>query len=214
MKKFFISFLMVNLLLGSTLSFASYYYPPTKTTGALGGAAVGALAGQLIGRNSKGTAIGAGIGALAGLGWGAYKQKQQEEFQRSLANSNVRVSSSGDAIKLNLPGGVTFNTNSATISSGFYNSLDSIANVLIRYPESSIQVAGFTDSTGDYSYNMELSKNRAAAVANYLARRGVDPSRLLVFGYGPEYPVATNGNAQGRSMNRRVEVIVLPPNAR
>lgn len=184
----------------------------SKTTGSLGGAAVGALAGQLIGGNTKGTLIGAGIGALAGLGWGAYRDKQEAELRDRLRNSNVEVKREGDYINLTLPGGVTFQTNSSTISPGFYEPLNSIASVLVQYPESRVEVLGFTDNVGSPAYNLTLSQKRAGSVANYMVRRGVNSGRVSITGYGANYFVASNDNPQGRALNRRVEIKILPPN--
>lgn len=182
-----------------------------KTTGTAGGAALGALAGQLIGKDTKSTLIGAGIGALAGLGWGAYKDKQEQELREKLQYTDVNVSKEGDYIKLTLPGGVTFQTNSSKISQGFYQPLDSIASVLVQYPESRIVVAGFTDSTGSPQYNADLSQKRAQSVASYLTKRGVASGRLMATGYGASNFIADNSTEQGRAMNRRVEIKILPP---
>ncbi|MGL5964158.1 MAG: OmpA family protein [Fusobacteriaceae bacterium] len=183
-----------------------------KTGGTLSGAAAGALAGQLIGGNTKGTLIGAGIGALAGLGWGAYRDKQEAELRERLRNSNVDVRREGDYISLTLPGGVTFQTNSSTVASSFYEPLNSIASVLIQYPESIIQVYGFTDNVGSPDYNLSLSQKRSSSVATYLTRRGVNSGRISTTGYGANYFVASNDSAQGRALNRRVEIKILPPN--
>lgn len=184
----------------------------SKTTGTLGGAAVGALAGQLIGGNTKGTLIGAGIGALAGLGWGAYRDQQESELRSKLRNSNVEIRREGDYINLTLPGGVTFQTNSSTIAPNFYEPLNSIASVLVQYPESRIQVLGFTDNVGSPDYNLTLSQKRAGSVANYLVRRGVNSGRVFTSGYGANYFIANNNTPEGRAINRRVEIRILPPN--
>jgi chemotaxis protein MotB len=183
-----------------------------KAVGTAGGAAAGALVGQLIGQNTKGTLIGAGIGALAGLGWGAYKDEQAKALKQQLAGTEVGISTEGEAINLNLPGGVTFATNSATINPSFYTALDSICNVLVQYPETRIQVSGFTDNTGALAYNRTLSQERAQSVANYIVRRGVNPSRITAIGFGPDMPIASNATAAGRAQNRRVELQILPLN--
>lgn len=208
-KKFLAGVMLAGVLTGCTNT-------PTgmnnKAVGTAGGAAAGALVGQLIGHSTKGTLIGAGIGALAGLGWGAYRDEQEKALRQQLAGTEVGIRREGDAINLNLPGGVTFATNSATINTGFYGPLDSICNVLIQYPETRIQVSGFTDSTGPLSYNKALSLQRAQSVANYLVRRGVNPARITAVGFGPEMPIASNSTASGRAQNRRVEVQILPLN--
>lgn len=181
-----------------------------KTSGTAGGAAAGALIGQLIGKDTKGTLIGAGIGALAGLGWGAYRDRQEQELRERLKNTEVQVSQQGENLNLSLPGGVTFATDSAKIVPSFYEPLNSIATVLVNYPETRVIVNGYTDNTGSADYNLTLSEKRAASVRNYLIQQGVSTRRISSVGYGEEYPRATNSTASGRAENRRVEIEILP----
>ena len=75
-------------------------------------------------------------------------------------------------------------------------------------------IEGFTDSTGSVEYNQRLSERRAEAVRNVLAGQGIDPRRLMIRGYGVEYPVASNETAEGRQRNRRVEVIISDEDGR
>ena len=208
-KKIAAVLLSMSLLSACTATGTGMNYN-NKTTGTAGGAAVGALLGQVIGKDTKGTLIGAGIGALAGLGWGAYRDKQEQELRQRLQNTEVQITNQGNYINLNLPGGVTFATNSATINGGFYNPLNSIAYVLNQYPETRILVAGFTDNTGSLSYNQTLSVQRAQSVANYLISKGVNPMRVSAQGYGPSNPIVNNGTAAGRAQNRRVEIQIYP----
>ena len=177
------------LLAGSLFGACTATGYNNKTTGTAGGAAVGALIGQAIGQDTKGTLIGAGIGALAGLGWGAYKDQQTKELQARLQNTQVKVTDEGNYINLNLPGGVTFPTNGYVIGNGFYGPLNDIASVLNQYPETRIVISGNTDNTGAYSYNMDLSVKRARSVADYLVRRGVNPNRITINGFGPDRPI-------------------------
>lgn len=183
-----------------------------KTSGTAGGAAAGALIGQLIGKDTKGTLIGAGIGALAGLGWGAYRDTQEKELRERLKNTEVEVSREGDNLNLYLPGGVTFATNSANIASNFYGPLNSIASVLVQYPETRIVVNGYTDNTGAASYNLDLSQRRANSVRDYFISQGVESYRVTSVGHGINNPRATNSTAAGRAENRRVEIQILPLN--
>ncbi|STO32299.1 Inner membrane lipoprotein YiaD precursor [Fusobacterium necrogenes] len=183
-----------------------------KTSGTAGGAAAGALIGQLIGKDTKGTLIGAGIGALAGLGWGAYRDNQEQELRERLKNTEVEVNREGDNLNLYLPGGVTFATNSANIASNFYDPLNSIATVLVQYPETRIIVNGYTDNTGAASYNLDLSQRRANSVRDYFISQGVASYRVTAVGHGINNPRATNNTAAGRAENRRVEIQILPLN--
>lgn len=180
------------------------------TGGAAGGAAVGALAGQIIGKDTKGTLIGAAVGSLLGMGWGAYKDNQARELKAALKGTQAEVRNDGNALVVNLPGGVTFASDSANISSGFYSVLNGVAQTLVRYPETRIQVNGYTDSTGGDAHNQELSQRRANSVAQYLISQGVSSNRIVANGFGSSNPIASNATPEGRQANRRVEVRILP----
>lgn len=159
-----------------------------------------------------GRIVGAGIGGVAG-GVIGYKMDQQiRELKEQTAGSGVDVSETpdGQAILVNLPDGVTFAVDSTTINRSFQATLDQVANSLIRYPDSLIDVYGHTDSTGAEGYNQALSERRAKAVADYLAMRGVPAARIRHQGFGEQYPVADNTTPEGRSRNRRVEIKITP----
>lgn len=175
-----------------------------------GGAAVGALAGQIIGKDTKGTLIGAAVGSLLGMGWGAYRDNQERELKAKLQGTQAQVKKDGNALVINLPGGVTFASDSADISSGFYSVLNRIAQSLNNYPETRIQVNGYTDSTGKDAHNQELSQRRANTVAQYLIVQGVSSSRIVANGFGSSNPIASNSTPDGRLQNRRVEIKILP----
>jgi len=154
------------------------------TAGGAGGAAVGALAGQIIGKDTKGTLIGAAVGSLLGMGWGAYKDNQARELKAALKGTQAEVRNDGNALVVNLPGGVTFASDSANISSGFYSALNGVAQTLIKYPETRIQINGYTDSTGGDAHNQELSQRRANSVAQYWqydTARQIPQERTLSF---------------------------------
>jgi len=179
--------------------------------GTAGGAGLGYLLGDIIGGKTA-RIIGAGIGGAAG-GVVGYKMDQQiKELKEVTAGTGVEVEQEGDYINLNLPNGVTFPVNSSEISPSFRNTLDGIAQSLVNYPDSLIDVYGFTDNTGTDAYNLQLSQQRAQAVANYLSYRGVPSSRIATKGFGedPHYFVASNDTEEGRAMNRRVEIKILP----
>ena len=181
------------------------------TAGAAIGAATGAVAGLLTGDHSaKRAVIGAGIGALAGGSAGAYMDKQEAELRRKLRGTGVSVTRQGDNITLNMPGNVTFRTDSADLNARFFEVLDSVALVLEEYNKTVVHVNGFTDSTGPADYNQSLSQRRASAVASYLRSRGIQPQRLVTRGFGERHPVASNETAAGRSQNRRVELTLEP----
>ena len=183
----------------------------TAAGGVLGGT-LGYLLGDLIGGSTAARIIGAGIGGTAGAVIGDQFDDQIRELDEQTAGTGVDVSELGDqeAILVNLPDGVTFAVDSAEISPSFRSTLDVIANSLIKYPNSLIDVLGHTDSTGSDSYNQQLSKRRADAVRNYLVQRGVSSARIETIGYGEQYPRASNDTAEGRALNRRVEIKITP----
>lgn len=194
------------------------YTGEEKTSKTAKGAAIGAVAGAVIGIASGDSArerreralIGAGIGGLSGAAIGNYMDRQEAELRRRLEGTGVSVTRHGDNITLNMPGNVTFATDSAALDSGFFEVLDSVALVLDEYNQTLIEVAGHTDSTGPESYNQRLSEQRAQAVGRYLGSQGVDQRRLIVRGYGESYPIASNDTASGRQQNRRVELTLVP----
>ena len=152
------------------------------------------------------------IGGVGGAAIGYTMDKQIKELKEQTAGSGVDVSEIGDGqgILVNLPDGVTFAVNSTTISPTFQSTLDTIANSMVQYPNSLVDVMGHTDSTGSDAYNEDLSKRRADAVAGYLTLRGVSRARIATIGYGERYPVAENATEEGRARNRRVEIKITP----
>jgi outer membrane protein OmpA-like peptidoglycan-associated protein len=190
----------------------------TKTTsatyGALIGAGAGAAVGMISGRDAKQrrqrALIGAGVGALAGGAVGAYMDKQEDELRKVMRDSGVTVTRKGDDIILNMPGNVTFRTDSADLNSQFYKVLDGVAQVAKKYDKTIIEVAGHTDSTGTADYNRQLSQRRATSVADYLMTRGVAQARIMTAAGGEDHPIASNATEQGRTANRRVEVTLAP----
>lgn len=185
---------------------------PTHTgQGAAVGAGIGAVIGAISGGDRlKRVAIGAGIGALTGAAVGSYMDRNEEELRRTLAGSGVSVTRRGDQIILNMPGQVTFDFDSAALKPEFFEVLDSVALVLEEFDRTVLVIDGHTDSTGSRSYNLRLSEQRADTVGRYLISRGVNPARIATYGYGPDHPVAGNETADGRAMNRRVELTLMP----
>jgi outer membrane protein OmpA-like peptidoglycan-associated protein len=109
-----------------------------------------------------------------------------------------------------MPGNITFATNSADLNSSFFAVLDSVGLVLKEYNKSVVEVAGHTDNTGGKQLNQSLSDRRAATVANYLTGRGIGAKRFITVGAADNHPVATNATPEGRQLNRRVELTIVP----
>jgi outer membrane protein OmpA-like peptidoglycan-associated protein len=177
------------------------------TAGVVGGLVIGGLLGGGTGR-----ILGAGIGGLAGASVGYTMDKQIKELKEQTAGSGVDIKpvDDGQAILVNLPSGVTFDTDSTVIKPAFRDTLDTVSTSLNKYPNSLIDVYGHTDSTGTDPYNQTLSENRARVVADYLTGRGVNPARIRSTGFGKTQPVASNDTPAGRAATRRVELKIVP----
>lgn len=180
-------------------------------TGALLGGVAGAIAGKATSNHStKRTLIGGAVGALAGYGVGTYMDKQQADLNQELKGSGIKVERQGDNINLNMPGNITFDTGKANIKSNFSPVLSDIANVMVKYPETNIEVQGHTDNVGSDTDNLKLSQQRAQSVSSALGSLGVDSNRIKSVGYGESAPAASNDTPAGRETNRRVEIKIIP----
>ena len=184
------------------------------TKGALIGAGIGAVVGLITGDDAverrQHALIGAGLGALAGGAVGAYQDKQEAALRAELEGTGVSVHRSGDNITLNMPGNVTFATDSSDLSPAFFDVLNSVGKVLGEYEKTVVEVAGHTDSTGSDAYNQSLSERRASSVSTYLQGQGVMAQRIITVGMGESRPVADNSSVAGRQANRRVEITMVP----
>jgi len=189
----------------------------SATKGALIGAAAGAVVGLISGDDAverrQHALIGAGIGALAGGSIGYYQDKQEAALRAELEGTGVSVVRNGDNITLNMPGNVTFASNSSDLSPAFFDVLNSVGKVLAEFEQTVVEVAGHTDSTGSDSYNQALSERRATSVSSYLRGQGVIEQRLITLGMGESRPVADNNSASGLQANRRVEITMVPVTA-
>lgn len=209
---------LVTLAVAAGCTTINPYTRETQTSnaakGAAIGAAVGAVAGVLTGDNSrerrKRALIGAGVGGIAGGGVGYYMDVQEAKLRQQLEGTGVSVTRNGDEIMLNMPGNVTFATNSADLNSQFFGTLDSVALVLKEYDKTVVDISGHTDNTGGLEYNQQLSERRAGTVANYLTGRGIASDRVIRQGFGWSRPVASNDTPEGRQANRRVEIVLSP----
>ncbi len=194
------------------------YTQESKTSDATKGAIIGAVSGAVIGLASGDDAverrqralIGAGVGALAGGAIGNYQDKQEAKLREELQGTGVSVTRIGDNITLNMPGNITFASNSSDLSPQFFDVLTSVAKVLKEFNKTVVEVAGHTDSDGTDAYNLSLSQRRAAAVSQYLQNQQINPQRLITIGVGEARPVADNSTAAGKQLNRRVEITMVP----
>src|SRR5512139_1794290 len=212
-KKLTVSALVAVLLLSAgcaTNPDGTTEYKRTAV-GTLGGAAVGAGAGALIGgsgHRGTGALIGGVVGAAAGGAIGNYMDRQAAEMKRKLPEA--AVAREGDKLYVALPSGILFDVDKFDVKPAARDSIAKAAEVLVKYPDTYITVEGHTDSTGKPEYNQRLSERRADAVRDLLIRYGVPASRLSIRGYGASNPVADNSTPEGRQANRRVQLEIRP----
>lgn len=175
-----------------------------------GGAALGSIIGAIAGNAGIGTAIGAAVGAGTGAIVGHRMDKVKKAAAAQLPDATVETVQDNnglDAVKVTFNSGILFATNKSDLSNDSKMELNNLANIMRQNTDVSIDVKGYTDSTGSDAINNPLSLNRAQAVANYLTQNGVLYAQMKnVNGYGSSNPVADNATVEGRQKNRRVEI--------
>ena len=175
--------------------------------GAAAGGVVGGIIGHQTGNTAAGAIIGGAIGGAAGAYIGNYMDKQAEEIQADL--EGAKVERIGEGIKITFDSGILYDVNKATLRPEAKANLDKLAVILNKYADTNILIEGHTDATGTDEHNLELSRNRASSVSNYLAGLAVNPARFTTMGYGESQPIATNDTDEGRQQNRRVEIAIM-----
>ena len=175
------------------------------------GAGVAAGIAALAGKDAaKAALIGGGSGFIAGAAVGGYMDYQDAKLRKFLENTGVRVVRVGNEITLSMPSNITFQSDSDVLSPDFLEIMHSVTLVLKEYDKTIIEVMGHTDSSGADEYNLSLSRKRARSVGTQLSSKGVNPARVLTEGFGEQYPIAPNTTAEGRALNRRVELRLSP----
>jgi outer membrane protein OmpA-like peptidoglycan-associated protein len=178
--------------------------------GAASGAVIGGVLGNNIGKGGN-TALGAIIGGVVGGTVGGVignrMDKQAQKIDEALPGAEVeRV---GEGIKLTLgENSVRFDLNKSSLTSTAKANLDRLVPIFNEYPDTNIQIFGYTDSSGADDYNLTLSEQRAASVRSYLTGKGLKSSRFSIIGRGEADPVADNSTKDGMSQNRRVEFAI------
>ncbi len=208
---------VASTLIAAMTLFSSGLYAASNATrrdktwkGAGIGAVAGGVLGAVIGNNrgsgdaKKGAIIGTAAGAAIGAGIGAYMDKQERELRQIEGVDVYRTSE--DELNVVVRNEVLFDFNSSALRSASRSSLSEMADVFDRYGDTTISVEGHTDSVGSDGYNYGLSERRASAVASYLSSLGVSYSRLDTVALGETQPRASNSSADGRQLNRRVEL--------
>jgi len=234
MRKILALFTVSALLLGGCVTTQQGQTSKTVT-----GAAIGAVAGGVLGaatgpkgaNKGERVLIGAVAGAIIGGTIGYILDQQAKQMGEDLGvkpidNTNpespqvtgapiteskpVAVVKEPNRVRVVLKDSLLFDLNSYQLKPEARETLRRLARTLSQNPDNVIVVAGFTDSTGSFDYNVKLSEKRAESVKNELVLNGVDPTRVLIFGCGPKKPIAPNNTPEGRSLNRRVEILVYP----
>jgi len=174
--------------------------------GGVSGGVVGGVIGNQFGNTALGAVIGAAVGGTAGALIGNNMDKQAEEMEKELEDAKIeRV---GEGILISFDSGILFGYDSSTLQSEAKANISKLADILKKYPDSNILITGHTDSDGSENYNQTLSEQRAKAVSDYTMYKGISSSRLSTVGLGETEPVASNDTADGKQLNRRVEIAI------
>ena len=175
--------------------------------GAVAGGAIGALIGKKAGNTAVGAVIGGAIGGTAGAYIGRNMDRQAAELEKTIPGAEVIPAGEGIIVKFD--SGLLFEFGKSTLSSAAMQNIDNLAASLNKYPDTDIMVIGHTDAVGTDAINNKLSLERANSVKNYATSKGVDLSRLKTSGKGKGEPIASNDTEDGRTQNRRVEVVIV-----
>lgn len=175
--------------------------------GAGAGGTIGAFIGKSAGNTALGAIIGGAVGGTAGAFIGRSMDKQAAEIKQTVPGATVIRQ--GEGILVKFDSGILFDTDKANLKSVARTNLDGLAASLQKNPQTNILIVGHTDNTGTEEHNMDLSVRRAEAVKSYIASNNVDPARLTTQGKGENEPIADNSTVDGRSQNRRVEVVIV-----
>jgi len=183
---------------------------PRQNAGAATGAVAGGVLGGLLTGRPAGAAFGAVAGGIAGGAIGQQLDKQAGELRGAFGDDRIGVVNTGSSLVVTMPQDILFAIDSAQLSGSLQSDLAVLARHLNKYGDSNVQVIGHTDNTGAAAYNLNLSRQRAAAVANTIIRNGLASSRVTAIGRGEDQPVTSNLTPEGRAQNRRVEIIIIP----
>lgn len=145
---------------------------------------------------------------------------QQKELDLEKTRQEFQLQQSGRSLSMNLSGDLLFDYDKAVLKPEAELALKKVAIVLSQFPDSQVQVEGYSDAKGATSANMQLSRERAQAVKDWLVKNGgVAASNISTKGFGEQYPVAPNTKADGsdnplgRALNRRVSIVVQKASA-
>ena len=174
--------------------------------GAGSGAVVGSVIGHATGSTARGAIIGAAVGGAAGAIIGHQMDQKAKEIQQKVPGAVV--TREGEGLVVTFESGLLFDFDSDRLREASKDNLNNLASSLSQFGDSRLLLVGHTDDVGSDTYNADLSRRRASAVASYLISRGVPSARVSTQGRGESEPIAPNDTDANRQKNRRVEVAI------
>ena len=160
-------------------------------------------------RNQVILAAAGGDKAILG-GVDYYMSLQETRLSKLLRGTGVRLERLGNAISLIMPSHIVFTIDSSDISTQFYPVLYSVAMVIAEYDKTLVVVAGHTDKDCGAGCSLALSLEWARSISGYLMSKDIFADRLEPTGFGERHPIASNDSEEGKRLNRRVEITLLP----
>lgn len=177
------------------------------------GAVIGAGVGVLLGKSTKSAAIGAAVGTAVGTTTGVIIGKKMDKAAEEAARiEGARVDSIRDAnnlkaVLVTFDSGILFKTNQSSLNEASKKALSDFAKILTENQDMDVAIMGHTDNTGTLEVNQRISMERAKSVAEFLKAQKVTDTQIKeIAGKDFSMPVADNSSAEGRALNRRVEI--------
>ena len=212
MKKLNTAITIYLLFLAALLSVSLACHTNNKaqkgaSIGAGTGGSVGAVIGKSAGNTALGALIGGAVGGTAGAFIGRNMDSQADELRQTVPGATVIREGEGIIVRFN--SGILFDVSKAVLKAAAQSNLQNLTASLQKNNETNVLIIGHTDNSGTEGKNLNLSLQRAGAVKSYLTTNGIDAVRISTLGKGPTEPIADNATVEGRTQNRRVEIIIL-----
>lgn len=139
----------------------------------------------------------------------------EKQLENEIKNGEIRLKRLHEKLVINIDDKISFDSGSAKLKDNVLKALDKISTILSKYSENNIIIEGHTDNVpivaGRFSDNWQLSTERALSVLRYLLKNAsLDPLRVSAAGYGEFHPIVSNDTPENRSLNRRVDIVVVP----
>ena len=203
------------IALAAAIALAACADMSERQKGTAGGAAIGAVGGAIIskatgGKAGTGAVVGGAVGAVAGNLWSKRMEDKRAAMEQATQGTGIAVDRTAqNELRVNVPSDFSFDVGRSAIKPQMRPVLDQFAQGLD--PTMRVRIVGHTDSTGSDAINNPLSVDRAQSVRDYLAGRGIQPTRIETSGRGSHEPIADNTSDAGRAKNRRVEILLREP---